>query len=220
MLRATLAALPAWLSAPRAVASAVIAAKPNATRRRPSSCTRRRSDNSSPMSTASSTAAICSSAAVRPASLSPVEEATDAVEVVHSWQRTTCEQGLFYRDHRDELIDKYAGQYVLLQQGEVRWSDPVSDLKRSRRKLSGDAPDQAMYLKYVDPEEAEVEVRGVFEILSTLHADSIGGQGDLGDGGLEIWAAPGIQIYLSRDILIEAAVQLPIFQDIQDSLGR
>ena len=88
---------------------------------------------------------------------------TDSMETVHNWQRTTCEQGLFYRDHRDELIDKYAGQYVLLQQGEVRWSDPVSDLKRSRRKLSGDAPDQAMYLKYVDPEEAEDERFGVYE---------------------------------------------------------
>ena len=41
-------------------------------------------------------------------------------EVVHSWQRTTCEQGLFYRDHRDDLISRYAGQYILLQQGQVR----------------------------------------------------------------------------------------------------
>ncbi len=88
---------------------------------------------------------------------------TDSMETVHSWQRTTCEQGMFYRDHRDELVDKYTGQYILLQQGEVRWSDPVSDLKRSRRKLSGDAPDQAMYLKYVDPEEAEDERFGVYE---------------------------------------------------------
>jgi uncharacterized protein (DUF362 family) len=88
---------------------------------------------------------------------------TDSMETVHSWQRTTCEQGLFYRDHREELVGKYAGQYVLLQQGEVRWHDPVSDLKRSRRKLSGDAPDQAMYLKYVDPDEAEDEHFSVYE---------------------------------------------------------
>ena len=45
---------------------------------------------------------------------------TDPWEIVHSWQRTTCEQGLFYRDHRKDLVDRYAGQYILLQQGEVR----------------------------------------------------------------------------------------------------
>ena len=88
---------------------------------------------------------------------------TDSRQTVLSWQRTTCEQGLFYRDHRDELMEKYAGQYVLLQQGEVRWNDPVSDLKRSRRKLSGDQPDQAMFLKYVDPDEVEDERYGVYE---------------------------------------------------------
>ncbi len=88
---------------------------------------------------------------------------TDPMEIVHSWQRTTCEQGLFYRDNRDQLVDQYAGKYILLQQGEVKWSDAVSDLRRSRRKLAGDAPEQAMYLKYVDPEEREQERFGVYE---------------------------------------------------------
>mgnify|MGYP006419341653 CR=1 FL=1 len=88
---------------------------------------------------------------------------TDGPERVHSWQRTTCEQGLFYRDHRDELVDRFAGQYILLQEGEVRWHDPVSNLKGSRRKLSGGKPDQAMFLKYVDPEEAEGEHYEVYD---------------------------------------------------------
>ena len=88
---------------------------------------------------------------------------TDSMETVHSWQRTTCEQGLFYRDHRSELVDRYAGKYILLQEGQVRWHDDVSDLRQSRRKLSGDRPEQAMYLKYVDPEEAEDERFGVYE---------------------------------------------------------
>ncbi|MBT3346606.1 MAG: DUF362 domain-containing protein [Gemmatimonadetes bacterium] len=88
---------------------------------------------------------------------------TDTMEIVHSWQRTTCEQGLFYRDHRQDLFDQYAGQYVLLQEGEVRWYDEVSDLQQSRRKLSGDNPEQAMYLKFVDPDEAEGEHFGVYE---------------------------------------------------------
>ena len=88
---------------------------------------------------------------------------TDPMEVVHSWQRTTCEQGLFYRDSRDQLIERYAGQYILLQEGEVRWSHEVSDLKQSRRKLSGDRPEQAMWLKYVDPDEVEGEHFEVYE---------------------------------------------------------
>jgi hypothetical protein len=98
---------------------------------------------------------------------SPVGEfysnATDSRERVVSWRRTTCEQGLYYRDHRDSLIERYAGEYILLQEGEVRWHNKVSDLKGSRRKLSGDKPEQAMWLKYVDPEEAEGEHFEVYE---------------------------------------------------------
>ena len=51
----------------------------------------------------------------------------------------------------------------MLQAGEVRWHDPVSDLRASRRKLAGDRPEQAMWLKYVDPEEAEGEHYEVYE---------------------------------------------------------
>ena len=88
---------------------------------------------------------------------------TDSMEIVHSWRRTTCEQGLYYRDHRESFFDHYAGQYVLLQEGEVRWHNKVSDLDQSRRKLAGKKPEQAMFLKYVDPEEAEEEHFNVYE---------------------------------------------------------
>ena len=88
---------------------------------------------------------------------------TDSMEMVQSWQRTTCEQGLFYRDHRAELAAQYAGEYILLQEGQVRWHDRVSDLTRSRRKLAGEKPEQAMFLKYVDAEEAEGEHFEVYE---------------------------------------------------------
>ncbi len=71
-----------------------------------------------------------------------------------------------------------------------------------------------------DPDEEEIEVRAVFEILSTYRADSISGPSSLDDGGLEVWAAPGVQIYLSGNVLIEAAVQVPIFQNINDPFGR
>ena len=88
---------------------------------------------------------------------------TDSTETARSWQRTTCEQGLYYRDHFDEFVDGYAGQYILLQQGQVRWHHEVSDLKQSRRVLSGESPEQAMWLKYVDPDEAEGEHFEVYD---------------------------------------------------------
>jgi uncharacterized protein (DUF362 family) len=87
----------------------------------------------------------------------------DSQERVVSWQRTTAEQGLFYRDHRKEIEAKYTGQYILLQMGEVRWSDPEGNIRVSRRQLAGEHPDQAMWLKYVDPGEAEGEHYEVYE---------------------------------------------------------
>ncbi len=88
---------------------------------------------------------------------------TDPMSTVLSWRRTTAEQALYYLDHKQEIVDKYAGQYILLQAGEVRWHSDVSDLRESRRKLAGDRPDQAMWMKYVDPEEKEGEHYEVYE---------------------------------------------------------
>ncbi len=88
---------------------------------------------------------------------------TDSQELVVSWRRTTCEQALYFRDNRQKFLAEYAGEYILLQEGEVRWHDKVSDLQGSRRVLAGDKPEQAMWLKYVDPEEAEGEHFEVYE---------------------------------------------------------
>jgi hypothetical protein len=87
----------------------------------------------------------------------------DSSERVISWRRTTAEQGLYYRDHRQEIEAKYARQYVLLQMGEVRWADPEGNIRVSRRQLAGEHPEQAMWLKYVDPDEAEGEHYEVYE---------------------------------------------------------
>ena len=87
----------------------------------------------------------------------------DSRERVISWRRTTAEQGLYYRDHRKEFEDKYARQYILLQMGEVRWADPEGNIRVSRRQLAGEHPDQAMWLKYVDPDESEGEHYDVYE---------------------------------------------------------
>jgi len=68
-----------------------------------------------------------------------------------------------FLDHRKELIGKYAGEYILMQMGEVKWHDKSGVLERSRRVLSGDHPDQAMWMKFVDPDETEGEHYEVYE---------------------------------------------------------
>jgi uncharacterized protein (DUF362 family) len=90
-------------------------------------------------------------------------KSTDSEQTVMSWRRTTCEQALNYRDHKKELVGKYAGEYILMQMGEVKWHDKSGVLDRSRRILSGDHPEQAMWFKYVDPDEQEGEHFEVYE---------------------------------------------------------
>ena len=88
---------------------------------------------------------------------------TDPRDMVVSWRRTTAEQALCYRDNLERLVARYAGQYILLQAGHVRWHGPQSGLRRSRRELAGDRPEQALYLKYVDPDETDGEHFAVYE---------------------------------------------------------
>jgi uncharacterized protein (DUF362 family) len=88
---------------------------------------------------------------------------TDSRETVVSWRRTTAEQALIYHDRRSEFADQYAGQYILLQEGEVRWQSHSGRLNVSRRELAQRNKEQAMWLKFVDPEEAEGEHYQVYE---------------------------------------------------------
>ncbi len=88
---------------------------------------------------------------------------TDPQETVVIWRRTMAEQGLYYQDHFKEIVSQFAGKYILLQMGEVRWSDTSGHVTVSRRQLAGDHPEQAMWFKYVDPEEFEGEHFEVYE---------------------------------------------------------
>jgi uncharacterized protein (DUF362 family) len=88
---------------------------------------------------------------------------TDAFETVAAWRRSTCEQALHYRDHQKQFVARYAGQHILLQEGEVKWHDRKSELAYSRRELAGANKQSAVWLKYVDPEEAEGEHFEVYE---------------------------------------------------------
>ncbi len=87
----------------------------------------------------------------------------DDLKTVVTWRRTMCEQALYYRDHMRDFTDKYAGEFILLQDGEVKWHDPDGMLRVSRRQLAGAHADHAMFFKYVDPEEREQEHYEVYE---------------------------------------------------------
>jgi hypothetical protein len=92
----------------------------------------------------------------------------DDLKTVVTWRRTMAEQGLYYRDHMDTLA-AYAGEYILLQDGEVKWHDAEGIMKVSRRKLAGRHRDHAMFFKYVDLDEAEQEHYEVYEhVLADL----------------------------------------------------
>ncbi len=82
---------------------------------------------------------------------------TDSDATVANWRRTTCEQGLIYEEERRKLIDRYRGAFIYMQDGQVVWNGVDPSHLGSRRKLSGDKKDSALWLKYVDPEEGEGE---------------------------------------------------------------
>ncbi|MEW6360417.1 MAG: DUF362 domain-containing protein [Planctomycetota bacterium] len=90
-------------------------------------------------------------------------QSLDSSETVASWRRTMCEQALHYLDHRDEIVNRYGGEYIFLQDGEVVWNGPDPGNLGSRRDLSGDRKDSALWLKLVDPDEQEGEH---FEVYS------------------------------------------------------
>lgn len=87
----------------------------------------------------------------------------DSQEVVVEWIRTMCEQGLYYRDHMQELIRQYPEEFILLQDGEVKWHSLDGHIRQSRRTLAGQHRNHAMFYKYVDPEEKEQEHFEVYE---------------------------------------------------------
>lgn len=70
-----------------------------------------------------------------------------------------------------------------------------------------------------EPGQRQVEIRGVFEFLSTYRFSSEQGGTELNDDGLNLWAAPGLQIYLSPEVQVETAFQVPVTQGIDDTLG-
>lgn len=101
-------------------------------------------------------------------------DATDSPERVIRWRRSTCEQGLFYRDHREELVRRWPHDYLYLQRGEVVWHGRNPEkLGVSRRVLSGAHKDEALFLKKADPEEYEGEHFDVYERLLAARPEGV-----------------------------------------------
>jgi uncharacterized protein (DUF362 family) len=84
-------------------------------------------------------------------------------EKIANLRRTACQQGLFYRENRSRLVERYAGSFIYLQDGEVIWSGAQPENAGAVQKLSGDRADQAVWLKLVDPDEREGEHVRVYE---------------------------------------------------------
>ena len=95
----------------------------------------------------------------------------DPPQVVRKWLESTCRQGLHYREHRKQIVDRYAGEFVFLQAGEVVWHGQNPDRLPSRRVLSGDRFDEGLWLKLVDPEEREGERFEVYDDTLRLLGD-------------------------------------------------
>ena len=84
-------------------------------------------------------------------------------EIVRSVRRTACEQGLVYRDRKDEMIDQYANDFIYMQDGDVVWHGEDPAHMRSHRDLATDKSGSALFLKLVDPDETEGERFEVYE---------------------------------------------------------
>jgi hypothetical protein len=87
----------------------------------------------------------------------------DTQERIISWRKTTAEQAMVFLDNKKKITDRYAGKYVLMQMGEVRWADADGDVSDSRKKLSEEHPGQAIWMKYIDPDENEGEHYPIYE---------------------------------------------------------
>ncbi|NLG27723.1 MAG: DUF362 domain-containing protein [Chloroflexi bacterium] len=78
------------------------------------------------------------------------------------WRRTMSQQALHYRDHPGEYAE-FAGEFVLMQDHKVIWHHTNSNPGMSRTVLSAQNQDSGLWMKYIDPEEAEGEHYEVYE---------------------------------------------------------
>ena len=90
-------------------------------------------------------------------------EQDEAPEIIHTLRETACQQGLLYQDHKSKLIDRFAGDFIYMQDGEVVWHGEDPSIIRSHREFSNTKPGSCLWLKKVDPDELEGEHFEVYD---------------------------------------------------------
>lgn len=68
--------------------------------------------------------------------------------------------------------------------------------------------------------DERTEVRGVLELLGSHTFPSEVGSDTQDDDGTILWLAPGLQVYPGTHVLLEANVQVPLFQEGDDPFGE
>lgn len=91
--------------------------------------------------------------------------------LIHTLRRTACEQGLYYQDKQKDIVDRYRGEFIYMQEGKVVWHGDDPSVISSHRSFSGSKPGSALWLKLVDPDEIEAEQFEVYnKCLASLSA--------------------------------------------------
>ena len=77
--------------------------------------------------------------------------------------KTGSAQGLYYREQHEKLADRFAGNFIYLQNNEVVWNGPDPTQAGNVQSVAGARPGDAVWLKKVDPEEEEGEHYEVYQ---------------------------------------------------------
>lgn len=88
---------------------------------------------------------------------------TEPTERIANLRRSASQQALFYGENQAQLSERYTGNYIYLQDGEVIWSGEDPSTAGNITQVSAAKEDEAAWLKLADPEEKEGEHLSVYE---------------------------------------------------------
>lgn len=98
-------------------------------------------------------------------------EQDEAPEIIHKLRETACEQAQLYRDQQSKMIDRFSGEFIYMQDGDVVWHGEDPSIIHSHREFATGKPGSCLWLKKVDAEEREGEQFGVYDdCLSAMTA--------------------------------------------------
>jgi hypothetical protein len=85
------------------------------------------------------------------------------IELMGSHMKTASRQGLFYRENEGNLLDKYGGEFIFIQDGEVIWNGEDPMQPGPVHEVASKKPEQGVWLKKVEPEQDEGEHYSIYE---------------------------------------------------------